>query len=93
MCAIARILAQETNYIFLDEPTAFLDYSNKKRVLEKLSEIAKSLNKSIVYSSHDLELTLEHSDELVCIPHHGNKVTHFLNAEVDVKKVISFCFE
>ncbi|MFA7274712.1 MAG: ABC transporter ATP-binding protein [Crocinitomicaceae bacterium] len=93
MFAIARILAQETNYIFLDEPTAFLDYSNKKRVLEKLSEIAKSLNKSIVYSSHDLELALEFSDELVCIPHQGNKVTNFLNEEMGVKKVITICFE
>lgn len=93
LCAIARILAQETDYIFLDEPTAFLDYSNKKRVLEKLSEIAKSLNKSIIYSSHDLELALEFSDELVCIPHQGNKIQRFLNLEMDVKKIISICFE
>jgi iron complex transport system ATP-binding protein len=56
--AIARILAQETQFIFLDEPTAFLDYSNKKRVLEKLIEIARTMNKSIVYSSHDLEFNL-----------------------------------
>lgn len=90
--AIARVLAQETQYIFLDEPTAFLDYSNKKRVLEKLIEIAQNLNKSIIYSSHDLELALGYSDELVCIPHKGNTMKCYLNNEIDINRLVDFCF-
>lgn len=91
--AIARVLAQETQYIFLDEPTAFLDYSNKKRVLEKLIEIARTTNKSIIYSSHDLELALEHSDELVCIPNVGNEIQVFQTKEIELTKLIEFCFD
>jgi iron complex transport system ATP-binding protein len=90
--AIARVLAQETHYIFLDEPTAFLDYSNKKRVLEKLIEIARSLNKSIIYSSHDLDLALRHSDQLICISHLGRQVQTFENEMLEFNQLVEFSF-
>ncbi len=92
MLAIAKVLTQETQYIFLDEPTAFLDYSNKKKVLDKLTEIAIKLKKTIVYSSHDLELTLGHSDELVCIAHEGNDVRSFRKNEIEFEGLVRFCF-
>jgi iron complex transport system ATP-binding protein len=90
--AIARVLAQETQYIFLDEPTAFLDYSNKKRVLEKLIDIARKLNKSIVYSSHDLELALGHSYEMICIEHNSSVIKSLKSRENDFKSLIEICF-
>jgi len=92
MLAIAKVLTQETQYIFLDEPTAFLDYSNKKRVLEKLIEIAKNLNKVIIYSSHDLELALNYSDEMICIPHQENIMKCFLKKDIDFNGLVNICF-
>lgn len=55
---IAKALAQQTNIIFLDEPTAFLDYPSKKDVLQLLAEIATQDNKAILMSTHDFELSL-----------------------------------
>jgi iron complex transport system ATP-binding protein len=92
MLAIAKVLTQETHYIFLDEPTAFLDYSNKKRVLEKLIEISKKLNKVIVYSSHDLELALNYSNELICLPQAEHKMKCFMKKDIDFNKLVKFCF-
>jgi len=59
MVAIAKSIAQETDVILLDEPTAFLDYANKKLVIEALSKICRTLNKCIVLSSHDIDLSIE----------------------------------
>lgn len=67
LVSIAKSLAQETSLIVLDEPTAFLDYRNKQHVLEYLIEIARKLNKLIVLSSHDLELSMEHQCDFLVI--------------------------
>ena len=58
LCAIAKAIAQETKIIVLDEPTAFLDYSNKIKVLNILKEIAAEMNKCIILSSHDIDLSI-----------------------------------
>lgn len=59
LVSIAKALTQETPIITLDEPTAFLDYSNKKLVLENLISISKKFGKCILLSSHDIDLSLE----------------------------------
>ena len=51
---IARALAQQPQVMILDEPTAFLDWSNRLNVLVKLKEPAQSTGKSFLLSSHDL---------------------------------------
>lgn len=69
IASIAKALVQETPIIVLDEPTAFLDYSNRISVMTGLKEIAHSFNKCIIQSSHDLELCLEFSDEVLIVNH------------------------
>ena len=61
---IAKALAQQTNIIFLDEPTAFLDYPSKVDVLLLLRRICHETNKAVFLSTHDLELTLQAADTL-----------------------------
>ena len=59
---IAKALAQDTPVIFLDEPTAFLDYPSKVELMELLRELARSEDKTIFVSTHDLEIALRLSD-------------------------------
>lgn len=61
---IAKALAQETPVIFLDEPTAFLDYPSKVEIMQLLHRIAKIKDKTIFLSTHDMELALQIADQL-----------------------------
>ena len=61
---IAKALAQETPVIFLDEPTAFLDYPSKVEILQLLRRLAMEMDKTIFLSTHDLELALQIADRL-----------------------------
>ena len=61
---IARALAQDTEIILLDEPTAFLDISNKFEVYNILSKTSKEQNKTIIFSTHDLNIALKHADKI-----------------------------
>lgn len=61
---IAKALAQETPIIFLDEPTAFLDYPSKVEMLQLLRRLAAEMDKTIFLSTHDLELALQIADRL-----------------------------
>lgn len=61
LCSVGRAFVQETPVILLDEPTAFLDYINRKNLLELLVRLATDKNKCIVLSTHDLDLCLDES--------------------------------
>ena len=61
---IAKALAQDTPLILLDEPTAFLDVRGKVEVLELLRQLVRSCGRTILLSSHDVELMLAHADRL-----------------------------
>ena len=60
----AKALAQQTDVIFLDEPTAFLDYGSKVDTLQMLHQLCNVEGKTILLSTHDLELALQVADEL-----------------------------
>lgn len=61
---IAKALAQNTPIILLDEPTAFLDFPAKVHTMKLLSELAHTEGKSILLSTHDVELALRFADTL-----------------------------
>ena len=61
---IAKALAQQTPVIYLDEPTAFLDYPSKVEVLQLLSRISREAGKVIFLSTHDVELALQMADTI-----------------------------
>ena len=61
---IAKALAQQTPVIYLDEPTAFLDYPSKVDMLQLLHRLAHQTDKTIFLSTHDLELALQLADRL-----------------------------
>ena len=61
---IAKALAQETPVIFLDEPTAFLDFPSKVEIMKLLHNLSRQTNKTIFLSTHDIELALQTADKL-----------------------------
>lgn len=61
---ISKVLAQQTPVIFLDEPTAFLDYPSKVDLLRLLRKLAHEMGKTIFLSTHDIELTLQVTDKV-----------------------------
>lgn len=62
---IAKSLAQQTPVILLDEPTAFLDYSSKRQLFDILKDLCKNEQKSIVVSSHDLDILFKNVDKVL----------------------------
>ena len=61
---IAKALAQQTRIIILDEPTAFLDFPSKVETLQMLRRLAHEEHKTILLSTHDVELALQLADQL-----------------------------
>ena len=61
---IAKALVQDTPIIYMDEPTAFLDYPSKVELMLLIERLAKEEKKTILYSSHDLELIMKNSEKL-----------------------------
>lgn len=61
---IAKALAQDTPIIFLDEPTAFLDFPSKVEIMQLLHRLSRKTNKTIFLSTHDLELALQIADKI-----------------------------
>jgi iron complex transport system ATP-binding protein len=53
---LARALAQDTPLLLLDEPTAFLDSQGRSELMELLVSLADASGKTIVLSTHEMEL-------------------------------------
>ena len=77
---IAKALAQQTPVIFLDEPTAFLDFSSKVETFQLLQRMAHEMGKLVLLSTHDLELAVRFSDTLLQV--NGDGLRTVSNEEV-----------
>lgn len=64
---IARAVVQDTPFIFLDEPSTHLDLFHKVHLYKLLKDLCVTKNKSILFSTHDLDLALQLSDEIMLI--------------------------
>nr|WP_238531553.1 ABC transporter ATP-binding protein [Nitritalea halalkaliphila] len=59
---IARALAQETELLILDEPTAHLDLPNRYLIMQLLREVAHKQHKAVLVVTHDLDIAIETAD-------------------------------
>ena len=64
---IARALAQDTPIILLDEPTTHLDLYHKVQLLKLLRRIAHETKKTILFTSHEIELALQLCDKMLVL--------------------------
>lgn len=62
---IARALAQDTPLIILDEPTTHLDLVHKVSLFKLLKKLTQESNKCILFSTHDIDLAIQLSDEII----------------------------
>lgn len=62
---IARALAQDTPLIILDEPTTHLDLLHKVSVFKLLKKLTEETQKCILFSTHDIDLAIQLSDEMI----------------------------
>ena len=62
---IARALAQDKEIFFLDEPTPHLDMHHTFKVFNLLKRLVDNTNKTIIISTHQVNLALELADELI----------------------------
>ncbi|WP_452223412.1 ABC transporter ATP-binding protein [Lacinutrix chionoecetis] len=68
---IARALAQDTSLIILDEPTTHLDMYHKAYVLKLLQKLARDTGKTILFSSHEIDLAIQLCDTLIVMSDKG----------------------
>lgn len=69
---IARALAQDTDIIILDEPTTHLDMYHKAYILKLLQKLARDTHKTILFSSHEIDLAIQLCDKMIVMT--GNQV-------------------
>lgn len=92
LIAIAQVLVQQTGVVLLDEPTAFLDYENKWKILKILKKCTVENQLCTVFSSHDLDITLEVADYLLLINPHTKEIKEVKTDAISKDEIISFCF-
>lgn len=88
---IAMALAQDTDYILLDEPTTYLDIAHQLELMKLLRGLANS-GKGIVTVMHDLPLAFEFSDKLAVI-HNGNIVANATPTDICNSSIIKEIFD
>ena len=64
---IARALAQDTAIIILDEPTTHLDLVHKVSLIKLLQKLTHETDKTILYSTHDIDLAIQLCDEMIVL--------------------------
>lgn len=62
---ISRALAQDTPLIILDEPTTHLDLLHKVALLKLLKKLTQETEKCILFSTHDIDMAIQISDEMI----------------------------
>ena len=84
---IAKALAQQTPIILLDEPTAHLDLPHRIMILRLLRQLAHEQGKTILISTHELDLALALSDRILLMtPRQGIQ----LDTAENLKKADAF---
>ena len=84
---IAKAIAQQTPIILLDEPTAHLDLPHRILILRLLRQLAHEQGKTVLISTHELDLALALSDRILLMtPQKGIQ----LDSAENLKKTDAF---
>jgi iron complex transport system ATP-binding protein len=89
---IAMALAQETDIIFLDEPTTYLDMAHQLEVLELLQKLNREQQRTIIMVLHDLNQAARFADYIIALKD-GEMVKAGTCEEVIVPQVLRQVFQ
>ncbi len=64
---IAMIIAQDTDYIFLDEPLNNLDMKHSVEMMKLLKRLVEDFGKTVVVVIHDINFASVYSDHIVAL--------------------------
>ena len=64
---IAMVIAQNSDYIFLDEPLNNLDMKHSVEIMKTLRKLCDELNKTVVIVIHDINFASCYSDEIIAL--------------------------
>lgn len=86
---IAKSLAQNTPIILLDEPTSFLDFPSKVETFRLLQRLAYDAGKTILVSTHDLDLAVRLADRLWQLSASGLREVKAEEVAGDMERLVS----
>lgn len=89
---IAMTIAQNTEYILLDEPLNNLDMKHSVQIMQTLLSLAKKLDKTIVIVLHDINFASCYSDYIIALKH-GELVCAGKNVDVLQTEVLRELYE
>lgn len=89
---IAMVIAQDTDYIFLDEPLNNLDIKHSLQIMATIRRLAHELNKAVVIVIHDINFASCYSDTIIALKK-GEIVAKGTVAQVIDSSVLSEIYE
>lgn len=66
---IAMVLAQDTDYVLLDEPLNNLDMRHGVHMMRRLSDLVSAKGKTVVVVLHDINMAAAHAHHIVALKH------------------------
>lgn len=88
---VAMVLAQQTDYVLLDEPLNNLDMQHAVQMMKQLRRAADELGRTIVIVLHDINFAAHYSDKIMAMKQ-GTVVKHGTPAEIMQDQVLSEIF-
>lgn len=88
---IAMALAQQTDILFLDEPTTYLDITYQVEILDLLTDLNRKHGTTIVMVLHDINLSARYADYIFAL-HKGRLVSEGTPAHVITSELIKDIF-
>lgn len=88
---IAMALAQQTDILFLDEPTTFLDITYQVEILDLLTDLNRKQGTTIVMVLHDINLSARYADHIFAL-HNGKLVAEGAPSQVITSTLIKDIF-
>ncbi|MCJ8497674.1 ATP-binding cassette domain-containing protein [Chryseobacterium salipaludis] len=89
---LAMVVAQDTQYILLDEPLNNLDMKHSVHMMKTLRKLCDELNKTIIIVLHDINFAASFSDYIVALKN-GNVQYYDKTSQVIREEVLEEIFE
>lgn len=89
---IAMVIAQDTEYVFLDEPLNNLDMKHSVQMMKVLRNLVDDLGKTVVIVMHDINFASVYSDRIIILKD-GKVAKEAVTKEVIQKGILEDIYE